>query len=58
MVPADRRNWGAILFRGDRSNRPVYDLGAVLRLRPDLRADLVPLPADHEKPLLYHLSDL
>ena len=58
LVCADRRHWGPVQPRGDRSDRPVHDLRAVLRLRPDLRADLVPLPADHEKSLLHHLPNL
>ena len=39
-------------------NHPLHDLGPVLCLRSDLRADLVSFPADYEKPLLHHLPHL
>ena len=57
MVCADTGNWYPVLDGSHGQNRAVYDQRVLLCLRLDLCADLVPVPAFDEDPMLYHLPN-
>ena len=58
MVRADIGNRYSVLDRYHQQDRIIYDQRVLLRMRSDLRSDLVPLPSSYEDPMLYHLPDL
>lgn len=57
LVCADPGHRCALQCRLLPQGSAVYDFGLFLRVRPDLRAGLVSLSSDYEKPLLHHLPD-
>ena len=55
--PVDR-NRNTSLYRSHRGCHTLFNQRGFLCVRPDLRFDLVPVPTDFEKSLLYDLPDI